>query len=139
MVGNRLSLISLESINFWVNYAQKLIDDGIISSDQGRRYHEDSELKCLTNMRGNNGFIVEFTNQSEEDIFITKYESNDRIVIYNGGTRHQHNIGLIGNKIHKIYFTGLNDYVEIEDYQSFSNIGELTDEELLYITLKYNL
>lgn len=138
-VGNRLYVTSLESINFWVNYAQKLIDDGIISSEQGKRHYEDTALNCLANMRGNSGFIVEFTNKSEEDIYITKYDLNDKIVIYNENTHHQHNIALIDNKIHKIYFTGLNDFIEVENYQSFSDIGKLTEDEMMYITLKYDL
>ena len=95
---------------------------------------------CISTYLSTENYIqITYNNVDNESIVIHNIFKDSCIVIYNKDTHHQHNIDLSNNKIKKIYFTGLNDYVEIEDYMDFSDIGELTDDELMYITMKYNL
>ena len=134
--GNRLYIESLSSINFWINLANKLIDEGVGKLETGKHLYQGDNF-LLEFYDGY--FRIEYDNSDIQGIVISKSIKNSYIAIYNEETNHQHNIDLSNNKIKKIYFTGLNDYVEIEDYMDFSDIGELTDDELMYITMKYNL
>lgn len=133
-VGNRLYVESLTSINYWINLANKLIDKGVVKLETGKHLYEGDNFLLTVYERF---FRIEYDNSDMQGIIITKSVNNSRISIYNEETYHQHNIDLSNNKIKKIYFTGLNDYIEIEDYMNFSDIGELTDDELMYIQLKY--